>query len=176
MCSHGKGLKYNVQDCHWEKKLDHNFIMRGTICVSWQIITIETSVCIPPFYDSKASWKTCYRVKSTNMCPFCLTSHTTRKNTEQVGGATWNELGFIRQIKQQTNTAGGVGEPPAMTQTQFITLWEGPSAGLHTVAHTKQVFHKFLLIELIKEKWQLPPLCCLQEEQRIRFSMDFIVF
>ena len=34
-------------------------------------------------------------------------------------------LGFIRQIKWQTDKAGNVGELLAVIQIQFITLWEG---------------------------------------------------
>ena len=129
----------------------------------------------PPFYDSKAPWKTCCKVNSTDMCPLCLTPRTIRKTTEQVGGGTWNESGFSRHIKRQTDAAGDGGEPLAMTQTQFITLREGPSAGFCTVAHTERVFHTFLLIELIKEKMTPPSLCCLQGEWRIRLSLDFIM-
>lgn len=44
--------------------------------------------------------------------------------------------------------------------TEFITLWEGLSVGLYTVAHAEQVSHKFQMIELIKEKSQTSCVIC----------------
>lgn len=46
-------------------------------------------------------------------------------------------LGLIRQIRWKTGKAGNVGELLAMIQILFITLWEGRSVGLYTVAQSK---------------------------------------
>lgn len=82
-------------------------------------------MCIPYFYDSKPSWKTCCKLNHTNMHPSCLISHTVRKPLRKLVKGCKTRLGFITQIKQKTDKAGNVRELLAIIQIQFITLWEG---------------------------------------------------
>lgn len=122
MCCYGKGLIWCLV-LSLKKKIRPS--QKKATDISCQIITTETNVCIPHFHDSKAAWKTCYKVNHANMHPFCLISHTIKKPLNKLVKGCEMRLGFIRQIKWQTDKAGNVGELLAVIQIQFITLWEG---------------------------------------------------
>ena len=94
-------------------------------------------MCIPYFYDSKPSWKTCCKLNHTNMHPSCLISHTIRKPSRKLVKGCKTRLGFITKIKEKTDKAGNVRELLAIIQIQFITLWEGWNVGLCTGAQSK---------------------------------------